>query len=89
MGIEISAPEKLTKHHGVGEFDCGRPALNEWLRRYAMQNQRADSARTFVVADENRVVGYYSLAVGAVDHSALWTKKSGGGKSAWKIVACN
>ena len=36
------------------------------------QNQRANAVRTFVVCrdQERRVVGYYSLAVGAVDHAA-------------------
>ena len=70
MGIIISAPAKLAKHHVVEGFDCGYPVLNEWLCRYALQNQRANASRTFVVTDEGRVVGYYSLAVGAVDHAA-------------------
>jgi predicted N-acetyltransferase YhbS len=38
------------------------------LKRYAVQNQRANSARTFVVCHEDRVVGYYSLAVGSIEH---------------------
>ena len=42
--------------------------LNRWLARYAMQNQRADAARTFCVCHENHVVGFYTLAVGSVDH---------------------
>lgn len=33
-----------------------------------MQNQRANAAKTFVVCDENHVVGYYSLAVGSIEH---------------------
>ncbi|MGI8425275.1 MAG: GNAT family N-acetyltransferase [Actinomycetota bacterium] len=49
-------------------FDCGRPALNDWLGRYALANQQASAATTFVVCDGEVVVGYYSLAVGAVDH---------------------
>jgi predicted N-acetyltransferase YhbS len=32
-----------------------------------MQNQRANSARTFVVCNEGIVVGYYSLAVGSIE----------------------
>ena len=32
-----------------------------------MQAQAAGSAKTFVVADSGRVVGYYSLTVGQVD----------------------
>jgi GNAT superfamily N-acetyltransferase len=59
----------LEAHHLVEAFDSGSPALNDWLRRYALQNQRANAARTFVGCEGDRVVGYYSLAVGAVDHA--------------------
>lgn len=48
-------------------MDCGQPALNDWLRRYALQNQQASAATTFVVCEGDAVVGYYSLAAGAVD----------------------
>lgn len=63
-------PVPLSAAHDCESFDCGHPVLNEWLRRYALQNQRANAARTFVVCRKNRVIGYYSLAVGAVDYSA-------------------
>lgn len=65
-----AAPVPLSAAHDGEGFNCGAPVLNEWLRRYALQNQRANSAKTFVVCRENRVVGYYSLAVGAVDYAA-------------------
>jgi GNAT superfamily N-acetyltransferase len=48
-------------------FDCGKPALNEWLLRHARQAQGSGSAKTFVVGEDNRVVGYFSLTVGQVD----------------------
>ncbi len=52
--------------HDVSSFDCGKPALNDWLRRFALTNQQSDSARTYVVHRGGRAVGYYSLAAGAV-----------------------
>ena len=55
--------------HHVEPFDCGVPALDNWLRRHALQSQRADAARTFVLCDAERVVGYYALSVGSVDFS--------------------
>ncbi len=64
-----AAPVPLSATHNCKDFDCGNPALDEWLRRHALQNQRANAARTFVVCERNRVVGYYSLAVGAVDYA--------------------
>lgn len=65
-----AAPVLLSEEHETAGFDCGRVILNDWLRRYALQNQRANAVRTFVVcpARERRIAGYYSLAVGAVDH---------------------
>lgn len=62
----ISAIEKLTKEHDVSTFDCGKPSLNDWLRRFALTNQQSDSARTYVVHRAGKVVAYYSLSAGAV-----------------------
>lgn len=53
--------------HRLEGFDCGRPALNDWLLRHARQAQGAGSAKTFVVAEGDRVAGYFSLTVGQVD----------------------
>jgi len=54
--------------HRLEGFDCGKPALNEWLLRHARQAQGSGSAKTFVVAEEGgRVAGYFSLTVGQVD----------------------
>lgn len=66
--ITLSPPSLLKDSHILDNFDCANSILNTWLRRYAMQNQRANSSRTFVTCDENRVVGYYSLAVGSIEH---------------------
>lgn len=62
-----SAPQSLNAHHRLEEFDCGKPALTDWLLRHARQAQGSGSARTFVVCDEERVVGYFSLTVGQID----------------------
>jgi GNAT superfamily N-acetyltransferase len=63
----VRAPEPLTNQASLVGFDCGKPSLNEWLIRHAFQAQGSGSARTFVVADEQRVCGYYSLVVGQVE----------------------
>jgi GNAT superfamily N-acetyltransferase len=62
-----SAPEPLRPHHSLEGFDCGKPALNDWLLRHAQQAQSSGSAKTFVVAEDDRVAGYFSLTVGQVD----------------------
>ena len=65
--MTVSAPEPLTARHRLDGFDCGRPALNDWLLRHARQAQGSGSAKTFVVAQEDRVAGYFSLTVGQID----------------------
>jgi GNAT superfamily N-acetyltransferase len=42
--------------------------LNQFLQRHALNNQRANSAQTYVCCDGEAVVGFYSLAVSSVDH---------------------
>ncbi len=64
----LRAPEALAPPHQLDGFDCGKPALNDWLLRHARRAQTSGSARTFVVAeDDQRVAGYFSLTVGQVD----------------------
>lgn len=66
--MTLQAPEPLAEQHRPEGFDCGKPGLNEWLLRHAVQAQRGGSAKTFVVADEDhRVAGYFSLTVGQID----------------------
>lgn len=66
--MTLRAPEPLAAQHLLEGFDCGKPALNDWLLRHARQAQGSGSAKTFVVAEEGgRVVGYFSLTVGQVD----------------------
>lgn len=60
----------LAEGHKVDEFDCGVEPLNAFLKRYALQNQRNDSARTFVATRSGRVVGYYSLCAASADYEA-------------------
>lgn len=65
---------KLDRTHLVDSFDCGHEDLNRYLRRFALNNQSAGSAQTYVAVADNRVIGYYSLAVGAVAHSEAPTR---------------
>ncbi len=58
----LNAPELLGKSHQVSHFDCGKPPLNDFLTKFALQNQGGGSARTYVLTRGSRVVGYYSLA---------------------------
>ena len=66
----LSAPEKLRADHDLSAFECGEPALDDWLRRRALRNEESGASRTYVVCAGKQVVGYYALAVGAVVHAA-------------------
>lgn len=63
----LSAAQPLDAHHRLEAFDCGKPALTDWLLHHARQAQSSGSARTFVICDEQRVAGYFSLTVGQID----------------------
>jgi GNAT superfamily N-acetyltransferase len=58
--------EKLRSDHVVAGFDCGQEELNRFLTRYALVNQLAGAAQTYLAISGEVVVGYYSLAVGEV-----------------------
>jgi GNAT superfamily N-acetyltransferase len=65
----IGPPEKLSASHNLSGFDSGEPLLDDWLRRRAGQNEVSGASRTYVVCVGNRVIGYYTLAAGAVAHA--------------------
>jgi GNAT superfamily N-acetyltransferase len=65
--VSFSAPQPLAAHHRLEEFDCGKPALTDWLLHHARQAQGSGSARTFVILDAERVAAYFSLTVGQID----------------------
>lgn len=67
--FDITPPEKLSVGHDLAGFDCGEAVLDDWLRRRALANEESGSSRTYVVSAAKRVVGYYTLAVGAVAHT--------------------
>ncbi len=61
--------EALTRTHDRAKFDCGVPALNEYLHRYARQNHESGGAKTFVAvapAAPAVVLGYYTISPGAI-----------------------
>ena len=67
MSAAYEPVRKLSAVDAVETFDCGQPALNQFIQRYALVNQKANSAQTYVCCLHNEVVGFYSLAVGSVD----------------------
>jgi GNAT superfamily N-acetyltransferase len=61
--------ESLSPTHDLNELDSGNEVLDSWLKRHALSAQAMDSARTFVLVQTDRVVGYVSLAMGSVQRA--------------------
>jgi GNAT superfamily N-acetyltransferase len=63
----LSKVEPISESHDLSRFDCGtHESLNDWLKRFALTNQKNESARTYVVHRDGAVVGYYSISAGSV-----------------------
>jgi ribosomal protein S18 acetylase RimI-like enzyme len=71
----------LTGSHDRQGFDCGRPELNDWLRRVARQHQDKGLSKTFVATLEeapDRICGYYALTLAEPENRHLpeaWRKR--------------
>ncbi len=65
----LSAPVPLDADRDVAGFDCGAPALDDWLRERALKNESRFS-RTYVVCEGSRVAGYYCILAGSVARAA-------------------
>jgi GNAT superfamily N-acetyltransferase len=66
---QLSAPIPLTAEHDLAAFDCGEPALNEWLRHRALKNESRFS-RTYVICEGKRVIAYFCVSAGAMERAA-------------------
>ncbi|MBB3105344.1 GNAT family N-acetyltransferase [Azomonas macrocytogenes] len=67
----VGAPEPLTSHHELEQFNSGVDSLDQWLKRRALKNQGTGASRTFVASDGHRVLAYYALAASAVTVEAV------------------
>ena len=63
--------EPISKKHDRDAFDCGEGPLNEFLQRYARKSHELGGAKTFLAiddADQETILGYYSLCPASVDY---------------------
>ena len=60
--------ESLNASHEKEAFDCGEPGLNNFLRRFARQNNEKGLGRTYVAVELGnlQIKGYYTISNGAV-----------------------
>jgi GNAT superfamily N-acetyltransferase len=64
--------EPISRKHDRKAFDCGDAAMNDFLRRYARQSHDLGAAKTFLAidaADNKTILGFYSLAPGALAYA--------------------
>ena len=61
--------EPLGGGHHRASFDCGEPALNDFLLTLARQQQQKHMGKTFVAVPEpgaKKVLGFYSMSAGSI-----------------------
>lgn len=64
--------ELLNKTHVKDHFDCGINSLNQYLIRYARQNDKKSISRTFVAVDKEKLVhGYYAISSASIECKVL------------------
>lgn len=56
-----------TKKHDRKSFDCGVEALNIYLQRAANQDNKRSVTRVHVLADDKKIIGFFTLS----GHSVL------------------
>jgi len=66
--------ESLSKSHDRAGFDCGTPELNEYFKKFALQDTRKNLSWIFVLVEDtqpSQVIGYFSLSQYAVKPNGL------------------
>ncbi|MHB8341923.1 MAG: GNAT family N-acetyltransferase [Mycobacteriales bacterium] len=61
--------ERLGPNHQLGGFRSGNVSLDRWLHGYALTSQQMDVARSFVLVEGGRVLGYFALTMGSVQRA--------------------
>ena len=74
--IPLFIIEPLTASHNREAFDCGEESLNDFLKRFARQNNEKGLGRTFVAVkgNEPQIYGYYTFASGALSFEIISEK---------------
>jgi GNAT superfamily N-acetyltransferase len=62
----------LSKGLSVRDFDCGNQQLNDFLKHYALKNDRLMMGKTFAaLSEENRIAGYFTLSNAQIERLAI------------------
>ena len=64
--------EKLNRFHKKDEFDCENKLLNDFLKKYAYQNQhRYLVGVTYVIHIDMKIIGYITLSAASIKKVTL------------------
>jgi GNAT superfamily N-acetyltransferase len=65
--------ERLERSHVRDAFSCGKPPLDEFIRRLVSQYEKRNIGRTYVAVrlGEKQVLGYYTLASSSIPFQNL------------------
>jgi GNAT superfamily N-acetyltransferase len=74
MSVPAWHEEPILNKHDRKSFDCGDPSMNDFLQRYARQSHESGAAKTILAiddADQKTLLGFYSLAPGALAYADM------------------
>ena len=67
----------LNRSYSRETFDCGNSSLNEYLKKYALQNQKARYSITYVASKEEskEIAGYYCASASVIEFTNIPEKQ--------------
>jgi GNAT superfamily N-acetyltransferase len=65
---DVARPRPISAFDALDSFDCGIPELDIWLKQRALSNDMSGASRTFVAIADKKVMGYYAMTVGSLEH---------------------
>lgn len=71
ISLQLQQPTPISIEDEVDDFDSGEVSLNEWLKKRAIKNHASGASRCFVVKNDKKVIGYYTLSAGAISHESV------------------
>lgn len=64
----------IQKKHNCAEFDCGNNELNQYLRKYAKQNDKKGIGKTYIAVKPSTaksIGGYYTISTSLIEFESL------------------
>ncbi len=64
----------ISKKHDRTSFDCGEPALNEFLQQHARKSHERGASKTFLAvsnSDNKSIRGFYSLSPASLEYARV------------------